>query len=91
MGINVKVSSCLLSALACSNLLRTTSSLNMALFPVQTTHIGASQTQVTQQQIRKVEQTAQIDVSAHSFSHLQVDIPVLHLCIAFMTLGPHPL
>jgi len=31
------------------------------------------------------------DVSAHSFSHLQVDIPVLHLCIAFVTLGPHPL
>ena len=31
------------------------------------------------------------NVSAHSFSHLQVDIPVLHLYIAFVTLGPHPL
>jgi len=76
MGINIKVPLCLHSTLSCSNMLY-------------------SQIQVTPQQIQKVEQTAKIasfdDVSAHSFSHLQVHFPVLHLCIALVTLGPHPL
>jgi len=62
----------------------------------QTTHIGShlqpnSSDPTTDLKSQTNSTSSFDDVSAHSFSYLQVDIPVLHLCIALVTLGPHPL